>query len=54
MTEWRSKARRIAAVLLTGGVALGFGLGPAKAAHKHPAPALGWNSYTGYSIAVTE
>jgi len=54
MTEWRSKARRIAAVLLTGGVALGFGLGPAKAAQKHPAPALGWNSYTGYSIAVTE
>jgi hypothetical protein len=39
----------IAVLTLTGFSAYG-----AETARTHPTPPMGWNSYTGYSIAVTE
>ena len=51
--KWRAANGRAALALMLG-LAMGSGTGRAYAAEKHPAPPMGWNSYTGYSIAVTE
>lgn len=51
--KWRAAYGRVALVVMLG-VAMGSGAGRAYAAEKHPLPPMGWNSYTGYSIAVTE
>ncbi|MCX6996969.1 MAG: alpha-galactosidase, partial [Kiritimatiellaeota bacterium] len=52
--KWRFTAGSGAAALIISSVVMGFGMGQAQAAEKRPAPPMGWNSYTGYSIAVTE
>ena len=53
MTKWRVTTGRVGifCFLLS---TFCFEIGLASAAEKRPSPPMGWNSYTGYSIAVTE
>ena len=54
LVEWRFTTSRVAVALVIASVATGLNFGLANAAEKRPSPPMGWNSYTGYSIAVTE